>query len=58
MNQIKRQVSLIDNGKNLSEKEIFESLVKERFDETLELTDETNLMIQYIISKVIVLGKN
>ena len=58
MNQIKSQVSLIDNGKNLSEKEIFESLVKERFDETLELTDETNLMIQYIISKVIVLGKN
>ena len=43
MNENERQVGLINvDGKNLSHIEIFEQLVKERFDEIIELTNETS----------------
>ena len=43
MNKKEGQVSLINNdGKNLYFKEIFEKRFRERFDEIIELTNETN----------------
>ena len=43
MNQNQRQVGLINkDGKNLSHKKIPPDLVRERFNEIIELTDETN----------------
>ena len=43
MNQNERQEVLIHkDGKNLSHKEIFEEIVRGRFDEIIELTNETN----------------
>ena len=47
MNPKERQVSLINNDKNLSlkgkeRKEIFDKAAKERFEEITELTNETN----------------
>ena len=35
-------MSLVTNGENLSFRKIFENLFKKRFDEIIELTDETN----------------
>ena len=37
-----KKVKWVLDSKNLFHKEIFEELVKERFDEIIELTDETN----------------
>ena len=43
MNQGKRQAGLIKkDGKNLSHKEIYEEIVRERFNEVIESNDETN----------------